>query len=147
MVTKSEYAYGTVAILRNTCQCFASKLIIATNPINNPTRSSPQWWSGARWPRIICSICVQWFGALAKAVRLLIVLLHGQLICVLKCALLTFSSTSNLFGDIWKLDFSTPGLGAKGTRRLVGMAVPISSLLTHMVYISHRFWAIYLGQN
>ena len=34
--------------------------------------------------------------------------------CILKCALLTFSSTSNRFAEIWKGDFSTLGFGVSG---------------------------------
>ena len=62
------------------------------------TRSSPHGDQAARWPPILCSICVHSFGASAKR------------------ALLKFSSISNRSAAIWKRDFSaTPSLGLEET--------------------------------
>ena len=35
----------------------------------------------ARWPHILCSVCVRWYGALAKAARLFMASLHSQPVC------------------------------------------------------------------
>ena len=62
--------------------------------------------------------------------------------CILKCALLTFLSTTNWLAEIWKGDFSTSRFGRLVGRGGQGWAhprarpwVPISSSLTHMVYL------------
>ena len=61
--------------------------------------------------------------------------------CILKCALLTFSSTSNRLAEIWKGDFWPPGLVLGGSR-MSGIGpfdsssrVSISTLLTHKVHL------------
>ena len=67
--------------------------------------------------------------------------------CILKCAPLTLSSTSNWLAEIWKGNFSTPGLvdkggniGDRGWADLIARPwVPSSSTLT---LISYHFWVI-----
>ena len=85
----------------------------------------------ARRTHIMCSICVHSIGASAKAVRSLHHFTTSQ--CVLKCALLTLSSTSNWLAKIWQGDFSTLRFGVRGD---VGGRGPFDSTpLTHMVYL------------
>ena len=57
---------------------------------------------------------------------------------IIECALLILSSTSNRLAETWKEDFSTPGLGVRGrewAHSIVRPWVPISSPLTHLVYL------------
>ena len=60
-----------------------------------------------RWPHILCSICVQSFGVLVKAVQLLMASLHSLLMCFQVCRL-DISVVSKCLAAIWKGDFSTP---------------------------------------
>ena len=74
-----------------------------------------------------------------EAVRLFMASLHNSQ-CVLKCALLTFSSISSRPAEVCKRDFSTPGLGLGDVGSGIGHLVvhpwvPFSSRLTHMIYL------------
>ena len=64
--------------------------------------------------------------------------------CILKCALLTFSSTSNRLDKIWKGDFTSRGLerydvwswDRRSAHQIAPPWIPISSPLAHiMVYL------------
>ena len=81
----------------------------------------------ARRPHILCSICFHSFEALGKTYDCYSLHHFRASQCILKCVLLTLSSTSNRFAGIWKGNFSTPGLGVReivGVRRWACFSSP-----------------------
>ena len=90
-------------------------------------------------PHILCSTCILKLAKMAKAASLFMESLHS-LQCVLKCAHIQIfylqPSGQNLIGG--RFNPTVWGIGeTKGVEPIHG--VPISSPLTHMVYLS-PFW-------